>query len=375
VLHVGSPWEQLTHFDLDELVTFTDATKAQLREVVGRAVSLPGAKYCRAPFGGHLRQFVLVPVTARTSLEALGLTEVSAGLRWPPEQLGDDEPALLPDGSRRTGPRQLDGVSSARRGRSVLLRWASLFPARVARQQAWVRFGLCEGPFQRELKQQLEEAAQRKAELREAEFERRAEEALARGDAAAFVAAVKAGRLDQHVWARMAASERACFDALLKRMSAPDQRRARNALLDEVPLAEALARGAEVKEAARLVFSAKTPEDVRALAAAGVDLGTYNSYGQTPIHATDDADILLALVECGAPLDLKDHRNQSPVRRFVERLRHATPTITELAVVVEMARRGGRGALIEIAAKTRDWPTMKTHKAAFAWLQRRLPSR
>jgi ankyrin repeat protein len=65
-----------------------------------------------------------------------------------------------------------------------------------------------------------------------------------------------------------------------------------------------LAAGAPVPRT--ILFRAETPEEVRLFLAAGADVEAKNDQGETPLLATYDDDVAIALLEAGADRNAKD---------------------------------------------------------------------
>jgi ankyrin repeat protein len=60
-----------------------------------------------------------------------------------------------------------------------------------------------------------------------------------------------------------------------------------------------------------ILFKAKTPDEVRLFLAAGADLEVKNGQAETPLLATSNEDIAVALLEAGADRDAKDEQGKT----------------------------------------------------------------
>ncbi|MFT3707549.1 MAG: hypothetical protein QM817_07750 [Archangium sp.] len=368
---IGPKWKKLGQLERFKTAAFAPATSDDLRRFLSAVPKgLKGfTSKTTSEDGVEIAQLFVQLDEKKVTLDTLGLATV--GWRSPTfERTFRDDPVPLPDGKISPGRfNALRGLTSERKGKNVVLRWAFELTraGHTFKNPSWVLLSRAEGALAVDFEnfEGNDLAAQGEIVARAA---------LEKDNARALLAAIDRYELDAEEWGEAARDGDApkCFAAILKRLPAARADALRNRFVSAAGTAtwgdDDGGADADVTQAdwrgRTVLHNATTADQVELFVERGALLTATDEEGRTPLHVAEKPEVAIALVKAGASLEVKDDDGLTPVARFIQGLAYATPTDADVEVVLAFVNSGGKPVRKQVAALTRAWAKKKTHAPA-----------
>lgn len=343
------------------------------------------------PAGPHgpldVAEFVVSLANEASTNDGLTRRGLTCDRAWSPGDVffHGDEVIPLPDGTTtKTGigydHQMVAGLPATREGKSVFCRWGNLCTSSTG--DAWLVLRVVQAPMKAPVAVEalrVEAHAREQLELadREEHVTDLVRDAIREDDAKGVNAALRG--LDAEERERivlevleLAIRQPDAFEALATHLDASQD--ARNRLLESVPWAEALQRGAHVdavlSDGRTLLMRAETPDDIEALLAAGAQPGVKDAEGLTVLHRLTTAEQVRTFASAGASFDVKNADGLSPFASWLEGLRFATPSDDDLEVCRAFIEAKAPPSGGQLRVKLAAWKKKPHLKAAAEQLER-----